>query len=148
MKVLTKTTLTILSLSLATSSYAICDNLFSCTVKSNHKKVQVCDRGNGYINYRFGKNLNKPEISLTQPYRKTSISNQWYTGRFRGSVLSIPNGNTTYSLFHYFDSFTDTKAFQTGIDVIVNDEYVAKLECIPHSVESNLANIDYLPEVH
>ncbi len=58
---------------IATSSYAICDKLFSCTVKGNHKKVQVCDDDNGYITYRFGRNLNSPEMKLTLPYHRTSI---------------------------------------------------------------------------
>lgn len=85
-------------ISLAVNIPAYAQTIFSCTTSSG-KKVQVTEQGNS-VNYRFGKTLNRPEISINVP-----ISHLKYNASYHRTIgayvnaLGIPSGSYTYVVY-------------------------------------------------
>ena len=110
--------------------------LFSCKTRSG-KKVLVCDAGKT-LHYSFGKPDQKPELFLSVP-RGNARTSQWRgLGRWIYYSVTIPNGNTSYSVFTSLDRMSDSHEFDAGLSVTVGDEEIARIDCmepIVHEIE-------------
>lgn len=128
----------------APSAFAKCEagsqTLFSCTTAKG-KLIEVCDTGKT-INYSFGSPQAKPEIALTVP-RKLATTFQWAgVGRYLSYSVDIPNGTTTYSVFHGMDRISKTHDVEAGVNVLTNGNLVATVKCAGKNITSNLEGVD------
>jgi hypothetical protein len=109
--------------------------LFSCELENN-KKVEVCDMGQ--IRYTFGK-TSKPEIILAVKREDIQFS-CWPRLGDRGSSLSIPNGNTTYTVSSYWNMnhHADSEEYpgDKGVSVTINGKHAASIACKEFSIVS------------
>lgn len=115
--------------------------VFSC-ITTNEKSVDVCDTGKT-ITYKFGKPGSKPELVLSVP-RSLASTYQWQgIGRAIHYNVTIPNGNTFYTVFHSIDTRDDRKV-SAGIIVSIGSELntVSTLACKNDAIEENLEGID------
>ncbi|MEZ9833433.1 hypothetical protein AB4341_07850 [Vibrio breoganii] len=112
--------------------------IFSCET-TNNKNVLVKDFGD-FIEYKFGKNLENPELELKVPRDKAS-TRQW-NGMTRNQVyrVNIPNKNISYSVFRYFDSMAHSSG--SGIYVIIDDKIAATVDCIDDTTVAEIEGID------
>jgi hypothetical protein len=117
--------------------------IFQCTTK-NDKQVLVCDLGDT-LSYSFGKAGSTPEIVVSVP-RSAASTSQWKgVGRWIYYSVTIPNGNTKYTVFTSLDRSSDSHEFESGISVDVNGDEVAKIEC-RNLTANNLTGIDLKEE--
>lgn len=139
--------LSTLVLSLPGMALAACPSgqktLFACST-TNGKQVQVCDAGRS-IGYTFGRPGRAPELALDVPRNRASTYQWPGTGRTTTYSLSVPNGDTTYTVYSTFDRLADTLDFQHGIQVEVRDQQVANLRCREPGLIDNLEGVD-LPQ--
>lgn len=118
--------------------------VFSCET-TNQKFVEVCDAGKT-IHYTFGKKWSRPEMALSVP-RDRARTGQWTgIGRYMSYSVSIPNGNTWYSVFWGVDRLTEEHAIEAGINVSQNGKHLATILCKPGAVEQNMEGIDLQSE--
>lgn len=139
--------LSTLVLSLPGMALAACPSgqktLFACST-TNDKQVQVCDAGRS-IGYTFGRPGRAPELALDVPRNRASTYQWPGTGRTTTYSLSVPNGDTTYTVYSTFDRLADTLDFQHGIQVEVRGQQVANLHCREPGLIDNLEGVD-LPQ--
>lgn len=132
----------ILSL-IPTAIFAACPasqkTIFHCTT-TQQKHIQVCD-ANTHIHYKFGKNLNQPELQLSVPRHKTS-TNQWGgIGPSESYSVNIPNANTIYSVFSSLDK--NTFESTAGVAIYQNDKLQGTVYCNQNSpITEDLFDID------
>ncbi|MFG0750493.1 hypothetical protein [Acinetobacter ursingii] len=110
---------------LATSVQA--QTVFQCTTQ-NHKVIKAVDAGKN-IQYSFGKSTATPELALSIPRNRVTTSQWTGIGRDEGYSIQIPNGNTTYEVFHTFDKITRQKS--AGVNVMQKDQLLATVNCDP-----------------
>lgn len=117
--------------------------IFSCsTVKG--KTIEVCDAGKT-ITYTFGSPQTKPEIALNVPRDKVTTF-QWNgIGRYLSYAVDIPNGTTTYSVFHGMDRITKEHAIEAGVNVLVDGKLLATVRCSGRNIMNNLEGVDLAP---
>lgn len=119
--------------------------VFACAT-TNGKQVQVCDAG-ATIGYRFGRPGQPPELALNVP-RNRARTYQWPgAGRTTTYSVTVPNGDTRYTVYSTFDRLADALDFQYGINVEVRGRQVANLRCREDGLVDNLEGID-LPQDH
>ncbi len=116
------------------------DTLFACTTR-NGKQVQVCDAGET-INYRFGRPGKPPEMSLDVPRERASTWQWPGVGRTTTYSVTLPNGDTSYTVCSSFDRLADELEFEYGIHVEVRGRQVANLRCRGDDVIDNLEGVD------
>lgn len=114
--------------------------IFSCTT-TNRKFVEVCEAGK-VIQYTFGRRGKTPELALSAPRNKASTFQWPGVGRYINYSVTIPNGNTTYQVFFSADRLTEEHEIEAGINVEVDGEHVATVDCKPSSVIHNMEGID------
>lgn len=126
------------------SVYAKCaagsEALFSCTT-ARGKQIEVCDAGKT-INYSFGSPQGKPDIALSVPRRQASTSQWAGVGRYLSYSVDIPNGATTYSVFHSMDRITEAHAMEAGVNVRTQGVQVATVKCVGKNMVTNLEGVD------
>lgn len=128
----------------ASSAYATCaagsKTLFSCTTAKG-KQIEVCDAGKT-ITYAFGSPQGKPEIALSV-LRKEATTFQWAgLGRYLSYSVDIPNGKTTYSVFHGMDRISKAHDVEAGVNVLTNGDLVATVKCVGKNMVINLEGVD------
>lgn len=101
--------------------------LFACTT-TNAKQIQVCDAGRT-IGYTFGRTGQRPELALNVPRHRASTYQWPGAGRTTTYSVTVPNGDTRYTVYSTFDRLADELDFQHGIDVHVGGKQVANLRC-------------------
>jgi hypothetical protein len=132
--------LTVVSGHAAAACPAAQATIFACTT-TNGKQVQVCDAGRT-IGYAFGRPRQTPELSLNVPRARTSTWQWPGFGRTTTYSLSIPNGDTKYTVFSSFDRLAETLQFESGILVAVRGNQVARLLCREQGLIDNLVDVD------
>ncbi|MFM2479512.1 hypothetical protein [Celerinatantimonas sp. MCCC 1A17872] len=119
---------------------AMAEVIFSCNTTHN-KKIEVKDSG-AYIQYKFGINLDKPELSLSVPREKASTG-QWNgVGRDMEYEVTIPNGNTNYTVFFSVDKSSAEHTKTAGVRVLANDKYITTVYCRSSTLIQSLEGIN------
>jgi hypothetical protein len=117
--------------------------IFSCTTAKG-KLIEVCDAGKT-ITYTFGNPQTAPEIVLNVP-RKNATTFQWAgIGRYLSYSVDIPNGKTTYSVFHGVDRISEAHAVEAGVNVLEGDKLLATVQCSGKKIVTNMEGIDLAP---
>jgi hypothetical protein len=127
----------------APSAFAACaagsETLFSCTTAKG-KVIEVCDAGKT-ISYSFGSPQTKPEIALSVP-RDKATTFQWEgVGRYLSYAVDIPNGSTTYSVFHGMDRLSEAHAVEAGVNVLSNGKLLATVNCVGKKMVTKLEGV-------
>ncbi|MBK7026650.1 MAG: hypothetical protein IPH40_06920 [Polaromonas sp.] len=118
-------------------------NDFFCSTAKG-KTIEVCDAGKT-ITYTFGSPQAKPEISLNVPRDKVTTF-QWNgIGRYLSYAVDIPNGTTTYSVFHGMDRITKEHAIEAGVNVLVDGKLLATVRRSGRNIVNNLEGVDLAP---
>lgn len=121
------------------------DTVFACTT-AHGKQVQVCDAGRT-IGYTFGRPGQPPELALNVPRNRASTYQWPGAGRTTTYSVTVPNGDTRYTVYSTFDRLADALDFQYGINVEVRGRQIANLRCREDGLIDNLEGID-LPQDH
>ena len=126
--------------------YAECKNsktVFSCTTTKG-KQIEVCD-ADKTIDYSFGKAQGKPEISIQVP-RDQASTFQWAgIGSSISYAVDIPNKNTTYNVFWNADKNSEDHPVEAGVNVLVNKELVATVNCSGKDIVNNIEGVNLKP---
>jgi len=126
---------------------AICEQgsktVFSC-LTGKGQLIQVCDLGKT-IGYSYGKPQLTPEIVIRIPRRDASTY-QWKGIGDLSYSVDIPKGDTIYSVYWSVDRFTDEHAIHAGVEVEINNEHVATVECVGEQhIVVDIEGIDLKP---
>ena len=120
--------------------------VFSCQTAKG-KVIQVCDAGKT-IDYSFGKPELAPELVVRAPRGEASTFQWQGIGRYISYSVSIPNGNTVYSVFWSLDKLSESRATEAGVNVEVNNKLVATVLCADaKSIVQNIEGIHLKPAV-
>lgn len=118
--------------------------IFSC-LTSSAKRIEVCD-SRKTIDYTFGKPNDRPEIAIRAPRSDTSTYQWAGFGRGRTYSVSVPNGNTTYTVFYSWDSMNPNADPESGVEVEVDKKVVATVKCSRKSkITHDLEGVDLKP---
>jgi len=117
--------------------------IFSCSTAKG-KTIEVCDAGKS-ITYTFGSPQAKPEIALNVPRDKVTTFQWSGIGRYLSYAVDIPNGTTTYSVFHGMDRITKEHAIEAGVNVLVDGKLLATVRCSGRNIVNNLEGVDLAP---
>ena len=121
-------------------NFAHAGTIFLCDT-TNHKKILVKDLGS-HIQYKFGKNLESPELELLVT-RSQASTWQWKgIGREISYSVTIPNGNTNYTVYFSVDRLSEEQAITSGVIVEVNEEELARVYCLSDTLNQALEGID------
>lgn len=102
------------------------DILLQYGQRQNHWSVR-CGKS---ITYTFGSPQAKPEIALNVPRDKVTTFQWSGIGRYLSYAVDIPNGTTTYSVFHGMDRKpTKEHAIEAGVNVLVDGKLLATVRC-------------------
>jgi hypothetical protein len=116
--------------------------LFSCATE-NGKEIRLYET-NTTIDYTFGRPDAEPELDLRVPRRQASTW-QWHgVGRSITYAVDVPNGDTSYSVFWAADRLSPNHEVTGGVNVSVNRESVATVNCVGKIV-NNLEGVDLKP---
>ncbi len=137
-----------LSAGLAPLAKAACEpdskTVFSCQTAKG-KLIQVCDSGKT-IDYSFGKPELAPEMVVRAPRNEASTFQWQGIGRYINYSVSIPHGNTVYSVFWSLDKLSESHAIEAGVNVEVNKKLVATVPCVDGKrAVQNIEGIDLKP---
>ncbi len=128
------------SIPLETAQY-IGETLFACRTAED-KVIEVYDMGTT-IQYAFGPK-EQLELVLDVP-REQASTYQWQgIGRYENYSVSIPNGDTVYSVFWARDRLNIEQPPEAGVSVEIDGEYVTTVDCAT-DVTHNLIGVDLLP---
>ncbi|MGF1689364.1 hypothetical protein L4C36_22335 [Photobacterium japonica] len=120
--------------------FASAGTIFSCDT-SNNKKIEVQDL-NHHIEYRFGRNLESPELTLSV-IRDQASTWQWQgVGRHMNYSVTMPNGNTNYTVFFSVDRGSDEYPVTSGVIIEVNNKVIATVDCISDTLIQLLEGIN------
>lgn len=120
--------------------------VFSCQTAKG-KVIQVCDSGKT-IDYTFGKPELAPEIVVRAPRGEASTFQWQGIGRYISYSVSIPNGNTVYSVFWSLDKLSESRAIEAGVNVEVKQKLVATVNCADAKrIVQNIEGIHLKPAV-
>lgn len=118
--------------------------IFSCETLNN-KRVEVRDSGET-INYKFGRDLSNPEMNLSVS-RSMASTWQWHgVGREMNYSVTIPNGNTEYTVFFSVDRLSEGYPLTSGVVVKINKQPKATVFCNSSTLVQHLEGIDLKPE--
>lgn len=102
--------------------------IFSC-LTGKGKRIEVCD-SRKTISYSFGKPKAKPEIVVAVP-RNAASTTQHHRGSNMHFTVSVPNGDTTYSVFWGVDdAASESSPIEAGVYVEINNKHVATVACV------------------
>jgi hypothetical protein len=119
--------------------------LFFCKIQKSGKILEVCDKGKT-LSYSFGKKGKKPELSLVVP-RADASTYQWGgIGSSESYSVTIPNGDTNYSVFWQVDKLEKDYPETSGVIVEVKGKIVATINCINKTLVHNLMGVKLKPD--
>lgn len=122
-------------------SQPIGDVLLTCRTAED-KLIELYDMGST-IQYMFGPE-GQPELVLEVP-RDQASTYQWQgIGRYENYSVSVPNKDTVYSVFWSRDRLTIDQPPDAGVDVEINGEYVATVDCATDTTH-NLIGVELPP---
>ncbi|MFM2429527.1 MAG: hypothetical protein RLZZ511_740 [Cyanobacteriota bacterium] len=99
--------------------------LFACTTE-NGKEITLFETETT-IDYSFGRPGQRPELELKVP-RDQASTWQWHGfGRWMNYSVSVPNGDTTYTVFSGVDKLSPRK--ESGVEVRRNGETLTTVNC-------------------
>ncbi|MEM9807135.1 MAG: hypothetical protein AAF959_17865, partial [Cyanobacteria bacterium P01_D01_bin.56] len=114
------------------------ETLFACQTAQD-KVIEVYDMG-ASIQYAFGPK-EQLELVLDVP-REQASTYQWQgIGRYENYSVSIPNGETIYTVFWGRDRLDINAAPEAGVSVEIDGEYIATVDCATEAVH-NLIGVD------
>ncbi|MEO1093294.1 MAG: hypothetical protein AAFX01_00150 [Cyanobacteria bacterium J06638_28] len=116
--------------------------LYLCET-TNGKLLELYDLGDT-IRYSFGP-PNNSEIVLDVPRHEASTYQWAGVGRSIHYSVSVPNGDTIYTVFISQDRLTEGRPVTGGVDVYINDEYTTSVYCADENIISNLEGVDLKP---
>ena len=117
--------------------------VFACTT-TNNKQVLVCDAGST-LSYHFGRPRQTPELSLSIPRQQASTW-QWHgIGRSIDYSVTLPNGNTQYTVYTSVDRLADVIEREAGVAVLVDGMPRARILCRTDSIVESLVAIELQP---
>lgn len=108
--------------------------VFACAT-TNRKRVAVCDDG-ALVRYVFGKSGEKPEMNLSIPREKVSMSQTT-----AGQTINLPTGNTVYAVSSGFAQANEGQPAEAGVDVQVGGRHVARVLCASGSVHNGMRDM-------
>lgn len=105
--------------------------IFSCTT-GKAKIIEVCDSGKT-IDYSYGMKDLRPEI-VVRAFRSQASTTQYAgIGRHMANSVTVPNGDTTYSVFSGIDKMFEgdkkEPKQEAGVSVTVRQKLVATVMC-------------------
>ena len=128
----------------STSLFAECNQkdktLFFCEIEKSEKILEICDQGET-ISYSFGKKNQKPELSLNVSRKDVSTYQGGSIGASESYSITIPHGNTKYSVFWHVDKLVKEFPETSGVIVEIKRKEVANLQCINETVIHNLMGV-------
>lgn len=114
------------------------ETLFACRTAQD-KVIEVYDMG-ASIQYAFGPK-EQLELVLEVP-REQASTYQWQgIGRYENYSVSIPNGETIYTVFWGRDRLDINAAPEAGVSVDIDGEYITTVDCATEAVH-NLIGVD------
>ncbi|WOE32277.1 MULTISPECIES: hypothetical protein [unclassified Acinetobacter] len=117
-------------------------SIFECTT-TNHKTIKLSTKKNS-ISYSFGQK-GSPDLLISIPKSKASTYQWQGFGRYENYAINVPNGNTTYRVFHGFDKINQT--IEAGVEVIQNGNLLVTIYCSPqYKIINNMIGVDLKPE--
>lgn len=139
------------SCSFADETLSLCRNgetaAFTCTVKGGEKTLSLCrsesfDRNHGYIQYRFGLDS---RAELEFPTNLSRTQEKFRYGHYhRHQVdrleISFNIGNTTYTIFDYYDGDENPPTSEQGVLVTVKGKKKIVIQCDSHA-KGNLGEL-------
>lgn len=118
-------------------------SLFFCRTAQG-KVLEVNDLGSS-IQYVFGPEQ-QPELVLNVP-RNEASTYQWEGfGRYESYSVSVPNGNTLYTVFWARDRLNIEQPPEGGVTVEIDGEYVTTVDCAT-DINHNMIGVDLPPTV-
>ena len=117
--------------------------LFHCVTKNN-KEIFLSDRGE-FIDYSYGFRGRAPELSLSVPREKVTTFQWKGFGRWITYSITIPNGETKYTVFTSLDRVSDAHDSEAGVFATVGDNEVARILC-KDMITSNMMDVDLKQE--
>lgn len=117
--------------------------LFHCTTENN-KEILLCDQRKT-LRYSFGKEGRTPELVLSVP-REAATTSKWKgIGRWIDYSITIPNGDTGYTVFTSLDRISDAHEFEAGVVVNADDKEIGRVLC-KESITHHIDDIDLKQE--
>lgn len=115
--------------------------LFACQT-ADGKVIEVHDKGNS-IEYVFGP---KDQLELVLDVPREQVSTyQWQgIGRYENYSVSIPNGDTVYSVFWARDRLAIDQPPEAGVSVEIDGDYITTVDCATEATH-NLIGVDLPP---
>lgn len=83
---------------------------------------------------------------MVKASRDQASTYQWAgVGRSMSYAVDIPNGNTIYNVFWGVDRLTEEHAIEAGVNVFINKDLVATVNCSGKDVISNIEGVNLKP---
>ncbi len=117
---------------------AVCgdqDLLFHCAF-DNQKSLALCLSGTT-INYTFGANINRPELSLERDFARVDYTPYSWASNTIFESVTLYNGDTSYEVFSTLPRGENMGAAEGGITVILPNQTPVTLTCDAGSVLPN-----------
>lgn len=106
--------------------------LFHCQF-ANAKEVTLRASETG-MSYVFGRRHSTPELTLWRAFEEIDVTPWNGVGRSIWEDIAFANGDVTYRIWGNFDRMTEEHEVTGGILVERDDEDLARLDCLPHTV--------------
>ena len=121
-----KITFLLLSL-IGFTAHAESTTIFQC--KTTNNKIVSVKLINNVVSYKFGKNLNNPELAFSVPKKMTSTYQWSGTGSSIYYDVEVPNGKTIYTVYSSLDRMTEEHPTESGVTVTNKNQQIATILC-------------------
>ncbi|MBW6416741.1 hypothetical protein [Celeribacter sp. PS-C1] len=111
-------------------------SLFHCQF-ANAKEVTLRVTETG-MSYAFGRQHSTPELTLWRTFDEIEVTPWNGVGRSIWEDIAFANGDVTYRIWGNFDRMTEEHEVTGGILVERGDEDLARLDCLPYTVNYTL----------
>lgn len=119
----------------------ICDSpVFFCKIENTHKAVSLCEYGNK-LTYSFGPVSGDPELELTVPRKKATVTPWNGMGYIYWSTIQIPSGQWTYMLHNSFERGDPDAKDRGSLTVLRNGQEVREFVCDPDTVDERIETL-------
>ena len=117
------------------------ETLFICGT-ADGKLIERYDMG-ALVKYVFGPQ-GQPELVLEVSREETSTYQWQGIGRYENYSVSVPNGETVYSVFWARDRLDIEQPPEAGVSVEIDGEYITTVDCTTAATH-NLIGVDLPP---
>ena len=120
--------------------------ILACTFQNGAKQVDACQDGTT-ATYAFGKVGQAPDLALSTPVRDLPFTPWPGIGRSIWADVSFVNQDVTYLLWYNYDKVNAIEEAQeagapdplsAGILVLKGEEELARLDCDPGSIDTQM----------